>query len=149
MNEATWQRLLQWEALHQECGRPALVRFLGRPDELRCMLQVQLFVQKKCTVWFTGLIAIGHAQHRLPSASDQFHALSPCTCVANAVPATLAGCERSCICTVMSNAVHARDRQMCGRGAALSRAVGAGSAARCRLTATIGTWTDVVGRCAT
>lgn len=36
MNEATWRRLLQWEALHQECGRPALVRFLGRPDDLRC-----------------------------------------------------------------------------------------------------------------
>lgn len=35
MNEATWQRLLHWEQLHRECGRPALTRFLGRPDDLR------------------------------------------------------------------------------------------------------------------
>ena len=36
MNEMTWQRVLDWEALHAEhCGQPRLLRFRGRPDELR------------------------------------------------------------------------------------------------------------------
>ena len=38
MNEMTWQHVLQWEQLHaHECGQPTLLRFLGRPDELRCL----------------------------------------------------------------------------------------------------------------
>ena len=36
MNEVTWQHVLAWEALHAgECGQPQLLRFCGRPDELR------------------------------------------------------------------------------------------------------------------
>lgn len=36
MNEMTWQHVLQWEQLHaHECGQPTLLRFLGRPHELR------------------------------------------------------------------------------------------------------------------
>jgi cytochrome c heme-lyase len=35
MNEMTWQQVLGWENMHRhECGRPALLRFLGRPDAL-------------------------------------------------------------------------------------------------------------------
>jgi cytochrome c heme-lyase len=35
MNEATWRRVLAWEALHRDaCAAPALTRFVGRPDEL-------------------------------------------------------------------------------------------------------------------
>lgn len=33
----TWQHVLAWERLHGgECGDPRLLRFTGRPDELRC-----------------------------------------------------------------------------------------------------------------
>lgn len=36
MNEVTWQHVLAWERLHGgECGDPRLLRFTGRPDELR------------------------------------------------------------------------------------------------------------------
>ena len=36
MNEVTWQHVLAWEALHAgECAGPQLLRFTGRPDELR------------------------------------------------------------------------------------------------------------------
>ena len=36
MNEVTWQHVLAWEALHAgECANPQLLRFTGRPDELR------------------------------------------------------------------------------------------------------------------
>jgi hypothetical protein len=34
MNELTWARVQQWEALHR-CRNVKLRRFLGRPDELR------------------------------------------------------------------------------------------------------------------
>jgi len=34
MNEITWARVQQWEALHR-CQNVRLRRFLGRPDELR------------------------------------------------------------------------------------------------------------------
>jgi cytochrome c heme-lyase len=37
MNEATWQRVQAWEALHRaRCGQAQLLRFRGRPDDLRC-----------------------------------------------------------------------------------------------------------------
>jgi hypothetical protein len=37
MNEITWQRVQMWEMLHrQECPSPSLLRFRGRPDDLRC-----------------------------------------------------------------------------------------------------------------
>ena len=36
MNELTWQRVLEWEALHHDtCGDPKLLRFLGKPHDLR------------------------------------------------------------------------------------------------------------------
>ena len=36
MNEVTWQHVLAWEALHADkCAEPQLLRFVGRPDELR------------------------------------------------------------------------------------------------------------------
>jgi cytochrome c heme-lyase len=36
MNEMTWRRVLDWETLHSErCGQPRLLRFCGRPDDLR------------------------------------------------------------------------------------------------------------------
>jgi len=35
MNERTWRRVMQYEALHaDECADPKLLRFRGRPDEL-------------------------------------------------------------------------------------------------------------------
>lgn len=35
MNEMTWQRVAEWERLHEkECGSPALLRFRGRPDQM-------------------------------------------------------------------------------------------------------------------
>jgi cytochrome c heme-lyase len=35
MNEMTWQQVLRWEHLHRaSCPQPALLRFLGRPDDL-------------------------------------------------------------------------------------------------------------------
>mmetsp|Transcript_464 Transcript_464/g.1412 ORF Transcript_464/g.1412 Transcript_464/m.1412 type:complete len:272 (-) Transcript_464:1459-2274(-) len=34
MNERTWQAVLHWEQLHQECNSPTLMRFCGRPDDL-------------------------------------------------------------------------------------------------------------------
>ena len=35
MNQATWEQVQLWERLHrEECGSPALLRFLGRPDSL-------------------------------------------------------------------------------------------------------------------
>ncbi|CAD7701714.1 unnamed protein product [Ostreobium quekettii] len=34
LNEATWRRVRDWEHLHQECGNPKLLRFVGRPDSL-------------------------------------------------------------------------------------------------------------------
>ncbi|GFR43945.1 hypothetical protein Agub_g5084 [Astrephomene gubernaculifera] len=35
MNEATWQRVMQWETLHrQECDYPTLLRFQGKPHDL-------------------------------------------------------------------------------------------------------------------
>lgn len=38
MNEATWQRVMQWELLHrQECDYPTLLRFQGKPHDLRCV----------------------------------------------------------------------------------------------------------------
>lgn len=44
MNEATWQRLLHWEQLHRECGRPALTRFLGRPNDLSPLARLKSWV---------------------------------------------------------------------------------------------------------
>ena len=30
----TWQQVLRWEHLHRdECAKPSLLRFLGRPDD--------------------------------------------------------------------------------------------------------------------
>jgi cytochrome c heme-lyase len=41
MNEVTWQHVMAWEALHVgECPNPQLLRFTGRPDELRCALDM-------------------------------------------------------------------------------------------------------------
>jgi len=35
MNERAWKQVLEWEALHcEECEKPTLRRFVGRPDEL-------------------------------------------------------------------------------------------------------------------
>ena len=46
MNEVTWQHVLAWEALHAgECGQPQLLRFCGRPDELRYGLQADSTVE--------------------------------------------------------------------------------------------------------
>ncbi len=37
MNEKTWQRVQEWERLHEgECGDARLSHFMGRPDDLRC-----------------------------------------------------------------------------------------------------------------
>ncbi len=37
MNELTWRKVQQWEALHPETQSEAtLLRFCGRPDNLRC-----------------------------------------------------------------------------------------------------------------
>ena len=37
MNELTWQRVMDWEQLHRdECCDPTLLRFQGKPDQLRC-----------------------------------------------------------------------------------------------------------------
>jgi cytochrome c heme-lyase len=44
MNEATWQRVLAWEALHADacpCG-PKLLRFLGRPHDLSPLARAAL-----------------------------------------------------------------------------------------------------------
>lgn len=49
MNELTWRRVLEWEALHYEtCGDPKLLRFLGKPHDLRhvsaysnCLVELQ------------------------------------------------------------------------------------------------------------
>jgi cytochrome c heme-lyase len=36
MNEKTWERVAEWEQLHcAECPDPRLLRFRGRPDDLR------------------------------------------------------------------------------------------------------------------
>lgn len=36
MNEKTWERVAEWERLHSnECPDPRLLRFMGRPDDLR------------------------------------------------------------------------------------------------------------------
>ena len=36
MNEMTWRHVLAWEQMHcAECSSPKLLRFLGRPHELR------------------------------------------------------------------------------------------------------------------
>ena len=36
MNELTWRRVLEWEALHHDtCGDPKLLRFMGKPHDLR------------------------------------------------------------------------------------------------------------------
>ena len=35
MNEQTWAKVMEWEALHcDECEKSTLLRFIGRPDEL-------------------------------------------------------------------------------------------------------------------
>jgi len=39
MNETTWRGVLDWEQLHcQECKYPTLLKFQGRPHDLRCGL---------------------------------------------------------------------------------------------------------------
>ena len=36
MNENTWRHVMAWEQMHcAECKSPQLLRFCGRPDELR------------------------------------------------------------------------------------------------------------------
>lgn len=36
MNESTWRGVLDWEQLHcQECKYPTLLKFQGRPHDLR------------------------------------------------------------------------------------------------------------------
>ena len=43
MNESTWRRVLEWEALHSaECAAPKLLRFMGRPDELTPKARVKV-----------------------------------------------------------------------------------------------------------
>jgi hypothetical protein len=42
MNEATWQTVHDWEQLHcEECKHAQLLRFQGRPHDLRCGVQQQ------------------------------------------------------------------------------------------------------------
>lgn len=37
MNEATWRQVAEWERLHEDaCPDARLLRFMGRPDDLRC-----------------------------------------------------------------------------------------------------------------
>lgn len=36
MNEVTWRTVMQWEQLHRdECCKPTLLRFMGKPHDLR------------------------------------------------------------------------------------------------------------------
>jgi hypothetical protein len=36
MNEMTWRKVMDWEQLHcQECKYPTLLKFQGRPNDLR------------------------------------------------------------------------------------------------------------------
>lgn len=43
MNELTWQRVLEWEALHHDtCGDPKLLRFMGKPHDLRYLVALTL-----------------------------------------------------------------------------------------------------------
>ena len=40
MNEKTWERVAEWEQLHcAACPDPRLLRFRGRPDDLRSASQ--------------------------------------------------------------------------------------------------------------
>lgn len=42
MNEITWREVWTWEQLHRdECNSPALLRFLGRPDDLSPLARVR------------------------------------------------------------------------------------------------------------
>lgn len=37
MNEMTWRKVQDWEQLHcQECKYPTLLKFQGKPHDLRC-----------------------------------------------------------------------------------------------------------------
>ncbi|DBA70340.1 hypothetical protein WJX79_008096 [Trebouxia sp. C0005] len=41
MNELTWRRVLEWEALHHDtCGNPKLLRFMGKPHDLSPMARL-------------------------------------------------------------------------------------------------------------
>lgn len=47
MNERTWNAVLEWERMHcDECERPTLARFMGRPTELS--------VEAQLRYWMTG-----------------------------------------------------------------------------------------------
>lgn len=37
MNEMTWRKVMDWEALHcEECKAATLLKFQGKPHDLRC-----------------------------------------------------------------------------------------------------------------
>lgn len=45
MNELTWRRVLEWEALHHDtCGDPKLLRFMGKPHDLRYIASYTVYL---------------------------------------------------------------------------------------------------------
>jgi hypothetical protein len=45
MNEVTWRKVGQWEALHShECSGPKLLRFQGQPDKRRYGTSLQVMI---------------------------------------------------------------------------------------------------------
>lgn len=59
MNEATWRRVMDWEQLHcQECRQATLLKFQGRPHDLRCPpgqhRQSVLLVQRHVYAWLAA-----------------------------------------------------------------------------------------------
>lgn len=83
MNELTWRKVQQWEALHPETHSEAtLLRFCGRPDELRCSSFPLLMVRQP---WENpaGLLDPPRKLARAcPGAPGKFQAfLVLCTCL--------------------------------------------------------------------
>ncbi|PNW75417.1 hypothetical protein CHLRE_12g526131v5 [Chlamydomonas reinhardtii] len=51
MNEATWQRVAQWEMLHRgECDTPTVLRFQAKPHDLRHAHSSRDAVATRCKV---------------------------------------------------------------------------------------------------
>ena len=74
MNELTWRRVLEWEALHHDtCGDPKLLRFMGKPHDLRYESSTVLLLTQVTLVrlWHCAFMAVLSLQQIEKMSNEQ------------------------------------------------------------------------------
>lgn len=79
MNEKTWERVAEWEQLHcAACPDPRLLRFRGRPDDLRSAPHTACG-GKPCWHAVHLLCSVNSSAACLPPAADAIWCVVPCS----------------------------------------------------------------------